>query len=118
MIWHVTDPASWHKALDDGLYATSTRGASLAEVGYIHASYAHQLPDVVATIYGDIEGDMVLLEIDEDFLSPILDIKVEPAAPDYPELFPHIYGPIPLGAITAYPAHISHGVLTCEGVEL
>ena len=42
MIYHLAEQAHWRQALRDGTYTRSTRGRSLAEEGFIHASSAEQ----------------------------------------------------------------------------
>ena len=36
MIYHIATAADWAQAQRDGQYATSTRGRTLAEEGFIH----------------------------------------------------------------------------------
>ena len=97
MIYHLAEQAHWQQALRDGSYVRSTRGRSLAEEGFIHASRADQWEDVRARYYSDIEGPLVLLEVDTD----LLDVRwvEEPPAPGVAETYPHVYGPIPTAAV-------------------
>jgi uncharacterized protein (DUF952 family) len=96
-IFHITEPALWQEASERGSYDRSTRDASLAEVGYIHASYPHQVETVANFLYADWAGSLVLLEIDVERVgSPI---RVENLDGGTDE-FPHIYGPIPAEAVT------------------
>ena len=75
----------------------STRGVTLAQQGFIHCSLRHQLREVAERYYAD-SGDLVLLVIDAArVLSPI---RYEAAAAGGEE-YPHIYGPLPAGAVTA-----------------
>lgn len=117
-LWHLAEPADWALAQAVGSYEGSTRGASLAEVGFVHCSYPEQLPLVVAVFYADVVSDYVILELDRERLeaagSPVRDepgARSDPSAP----LFPHIYGPVPLAAVTrVLAAHLDHGSLTIE----
>jgi uncharacterized protein (DUF952 family) len=97
---HITDRASWLAAESDGRYTMSTRGKTLAEVGFIHCcSSQPQLRVVAEFLYGapaDADADLVVLIIDSDRLdSPV---RLEEAVPGGEE-FPHIYGPVPVGAV-------------------
>jgi glutathione S-transferase len=76
----------------------------LEQVGFIHASYAHQLAATYARFYGDA-GPVVLLTIDPARLEQAgVPVRAEAAganpAPGA-ERFPHLYGPLPLGAVLA-----------------
>jgi len=105
---HLTDPARWAEAEAAGSYDRSTRGVSLAEVGYVHCSYAHQVERVAAAVYADWTGDLVVLRIDPDLLGVRV---VEENLEGGEELFPHVYAPIPVEAVTAVDA-----VLRVDGV--
>lgn len=86
-LWHLAEPAHWAQARERGSYERSTRGASLASVGFVHCCYPEQLPGVVARFYADAAatGDYVVLELDGELLeragSPVRD---EPGNPDDP----------------------------------
>jgi uncharacterized protein (DUF952 family) len=94
MIYHIALPADWAAALDAGVYQVSSRGITLAEQGFIHCSQRHQVLGVANFIYADLD-DLLLLEIDPTGL----DVRMEPPAPGAAELFPHIYGPLPLSSV-------------------
>jgi glutathione S-transferase len=97
MIYHLAEQAHWDQALRSGSYARSTRGLSLEDVGFIHASSAEQWPVVRRTFFADLEEPLVLLHIDESRLAaPVVD---EVGAPETGELFPHVYGPINVDAV-------------------
>ena len=72
-IFHVATRADWEAAQASGAYTTSTRGASLAEEGFIHAARADQWEAVHAAYYADVAEPLVLLEIDTD----LLDVPVQ-----------------------------------------
>ncbi|MEL6892289.1 MAG: DUF952 domain-containing protein [Actinomycetota bacterium] len=95
-IFHAALPDDWAAAFEHGEYTTSTRGASLAEVGFIHASTRAQVEGVANRFYGDVD-ELVLLTIDP--LKVPHEIRWEPPAPGIDELFPHIYGPLPIAAV-------------------
>ncbi|MGW5237323.1 DUF952 domain-containing protein [Monashia sp. NPDC004114] len=97
MIYHLAEQPDWEHAVRTGTYARSTRGSSLDDVGFIHASSAEQWPVVRRNVYADLTEPLVLLHIDESLLaSPVVD---EIGIPETGELFPHVYGPINLDAV-------------------
>jgi uncharacterized protein (DUF952 family) len=92
---HITERHGWEQAARDGEYRMSTRGVSLAAEGFIHCSLPHQLRAVAEAVYGDAD-DLVVLVIDSERLpSPV---RYE--GNDGGERYPHIYGPVPAGAVT------------------
>lgn len=95
-IYHLALAADWDTAragLSD--YRTSTLGQDLADVGFIHCSYADQIQAIADRIYRD-RDDVILLTIDPQRLkSRVVD---EPVA-GTDEEYPHIYGPIDLEAV-------------------
>ena len=97
-VLHIALPDDWQQAGHDGEYRISTRGLSLEQQGFIHCSYPHQLEGVANRFYGDL-SELLLLHIDVDLIDA--ELKVEPPADGIDELFPHVYGPIPLEAVVA-----------------
>lgn len=51
LIFHITPSRTWDSARDSGVYSESTRGKSLAEVGFIHCSRRGQVTSVANAIY-------------------------------------------------------------------
>ena len=98
-IYHLATASDWEQAQRDGAYTTSTRGVTLEQEGFIHASRADQWEGVRDRYYADLEEPLVLLEIDTD----LLDVAVveEPPAPGVIETFPHIYGALKPEAVVA-----------------
>jgi uncharacterized protein (DUF952 family) len=95
LIYHIALPADWAQAQRDGQYATSTRGRTLAEEGFIHGSTAAQVGQVADAYYRDAP-DLVLLVIDTERVgSPVRYERV----PGQPDPYPHIYGPLNLDAV-------------------
>jgi uncharacterized protein (DUF952 family) len=95
-LWHLAERAQWQEAQRTGSYERSTRGLSLAQVGFVHCSEPHQLAGVAAARYADAP-DLVLLRLDPAGI---------PAEIRYEDGFPHIYGPVPVAAVTsAEPLH-------------
>ena len=97
-LYHLTEPATWDAAVAAGEYRQSTRGRTLEQQGFIHASLLHQVRTVGGFIYADTD-DLVLLEIDPDRLTAR--VVFEPGEPGATEEFPHIYGPVPVDAVVA-----------------
>lgn len=96
-IFHIATQADWEAARASGAYTTSTRGVSLAEQGFIHASRDDQWEGVRAAFYADVTEPLVLLAVDTERLAvPVVE---EPPAPGMDETFPHVYGAIPLAAV-------------------
>lgn len=99
-VFHLADGEAWARAFATGEYRESTLGMSLDEVGFIHLSYVHQLRGTADRFYQGKEG-IVLLVIDPERVGA--EIRDEPAAGSG-ELFPHLYGPLPVAAVVAAPA--------------
>lgn len=96
-IFHLALASDWAEAEASGVYTTSTRGRTLAEEGFIHASRADQWTGVRERFYADVAEPLVLLQIDTDLLDvPVIE---EPPAPGITETFPHIYGPLRTSAV-------------------
>jgi uncharacterized protein (DUF952 family) len=97
-ILHITERPLWDVAREHGEYRMSTRGRTLAQEGFIHCSTRAQLVSVAAVLYGSYEGpdELVVLVVDP----ARLDVPVKYEAPEPgAEKFPHVYGPIPVGAV-------------------
>jgi glutathione S-transferase len=94
-LFHIALPADWEAARADGRYMASTRGRSLAEEGYIHCSFAEQVPATMARFYADLDA-VVLLRIDPHRLTSPLVVEDLVGAG---EPFPHVYGPIAVDAV-------------------
>ena len=106
-IYHLALAEDWRAAKTCGEYRRSTRGLALEQVGFIHASGAHQVEATFRRFYADAEA-VVLLTLDPGRLDAPLRWE---AAPDSGELFPHIYGPLPVGAVRlAEPFALAPGV--------
>ena len=109
MILHITLPEDWAAARRTGRYTASTRGASIDDVGFLHASDdAAQVGMVGAAIYPD-RPDAFVVGLDEDELAGAgLRVRREPGDPSDPHSaeFPHIYpdeavsGHIPCSMLT------------------
>lgn len=98
-ILHLASHAAWLAAVDQGVY----RADSLATEGFIHCSKPSQIVEVANAFYRGQHG-LVLLVIDPARLTS--ELKWEPPAEPAPsharagDLFPHVYGPLNLQAVT------------------
>lgn len=96
-IYHITTRDQWQAARAAGEY----RAESLDAQGFIHASTRGQVVDTANLVFRGL-GGLVLLCIDESRISA--PVKYEaPDGPGHREgagLFPHIYGPLNLDAVT------------------
>ena len=72
----------------------------------MHAGYAGQIPCVLQRFYADVAEPMCLLVIDPDKLGARV-IAENLAGGD--ELFPHIYGAIPVSAVVEVTALVRDG---------
>lgn len=97
MIWHILKRAEWEEALCQGSYAPP----SLQTDGFVHCSTAAQ---TIGTFERFFRGqrDLVLLGIDEYKLVPELrwETPASPTDERAQEVFPHVYGPVNLDAVT------------------
>lgn len=98
MLHHLALAADWEAALAAGEYRVSTVGVTLEQEGFVHTSFAHQVRGVADRYYADVAGPLVLLHVDESRLT--VPWRVDPV-PGSPEGFPHVYGPIVVGAVVA-----------------
>ncbi|UGT66460.1 DUF952 domain-containing protein [Nocardia gipuzkoensis] len=92
---HLCTLGEWLSARQTGEY----RAPSLAETGFIHLSSPRQVHLPANRLFVG-RRDLVLLRIDPRRVgSPI---EWEPGVATDPEsmLFPHLYGPLPVGAVT------------------
>ncbi|MEO3823019.1 DUF952 domain-containing protein [Actinomadura sp. B10D3] len=94
---HIAERTHWESARATGVsYSMSTLGRTLDEEGFIHCSSdMAQVNGVLGRFYGDVPSeDLVLLTVDVSRLEA--PVRYEPAGD---ELFPHVYGPIPVSAV-------------------
>ena len=89
LILHVSTRADWEAAEVTGSYT----GNTLATEGFIHCAKPEQLMHVLTRYFPRLV-DHVLVEIDSDKVAA--ELKWEGKS----DLFPHIYGPLNLTAVT------------------
>ncbi|MDH5507280.1 MAG: DUF952 domain-containing protein [Anaerolineae bacterium] len=88
-LMHICPREDWEAAQAQGAY----RAASLESEGFIHCSRPEQVEGTANRFYSGEEG-LVLLHIDPELLGA--EIRWEAADG---QVFPHIYGPLELGAV-------------------
>lgn len=98
---HLALQSDWDAARESGTYTVSTRGRTIAEVGFMHCSMPEQTGGVLERYYSDITEPLLLLTLDEAALADHgLEVRFEPPAPGVSELFPHVYGgDLPIGCV-------------------
>lgn len=97
-LYHLALAEEWREARQRGVYSRSTRGRSLAEVGFVHACWSHQVEPTWRRFYGDAP-ELRLLVIDPARLEAAgVAVREEPA-PGSGERFPHLFGPVPIEAV-------------------
>lgn len=96
-VLHITTAAAWQDAGATGEYAIPADPVAPAGARpFIHLCRPEQLAGVVGRFYPPPHDELVVLTVD-----PVgLPIVVE-AAPDGAGDFPHLYGPLPVGSVTA-----------------
>lgn len=92
-IAHLCPAADWQAAQSAGVY----RGDTLASQGFIHFSGPGQVLDVANTFYAGRE-DLVVLWVDPARLQAELRWEFSDG-----QLFPHLYGPLNLDAVSSAP---------------
>jgi uncharacterized protein (DUF952 family) len=91
MIYHVTTKSEWEKALSIGKY----EAPSLFSEGFIHMSQKDQVAGVLDRYYKGV-NDLVLLHVDENFLSAELKYELSPSIN---QEFPHLFGALNVEAV-------------------
>ena len=94
-IFHVADRHHWAAAQEAGAYTRSTRDQSLDEVGYLHGANPDQVAGVLERYYQGV-NDLVLLVVD---VEPVAHLLRDENTSGGTELFPHLYGPLPVDAV-------------------
>lgn len=112
MIFHLALAQDWADAVVPCHYDVSTRGVTLAEQGFIHASKdSGQTRRVRETFYSDV-ADLVVAHFDEGHLVEAgFTVRMGPSdlRDEQSERFPHIYGgPLPTVAVIKIMTFIRH----------
>ena len=105
-VFHIATAADWAAARRSGAYTTSTRGRTLEQEGFLHASRREQVPGTYQAFYADAREPLVLLTIETDRLDvPWREDEVGE------DRFPHIYGPLSPDAVVAAQPFAADGSL-------
>ena len=91
IIFHICRSDEWRSAIERGIYSGPSQDK---KDGYIHFSAANQVIESAAKHRAGQKG-LVLLTVDEELLE--LSLKWEAARGG--ELFPHLYGDLPINAV-------------------
>ena len=95
-IFHIASAADWEAAQAAGEYRVSTPGRSLEAVGYVHCCGPGQVAGVAERWFRGASG-LVLLTVDPARVAAEIRYEVPDGGA---EAFPHVYGPIPVDAVT------------------
>ncbi|HUW13519.1 MAG TPA: DUF952 domain-containing protein [Anaerolineae bacterium] len=90
-IFHIMSAEQWDQARREGVY----RGDTLDTEGFIHCSSAAQVVRVANAFYSGRRGLMLLCI---DSAGVVAEIRYERGEGE--ECFPHIYGPLDIGAVS------------------
>jgi glutathione S-transferase len=95
-IYHCATIRDWQTAQGAGEYTNSSRGRTLDEEGFIHLAFADQIRGVLQRYYADLTEPLCLLVVDPERAgSPVVEENLMGGG----ELFPHLYGPLPVSAV-------------------
>lgn len=97
---HLCSARDWSAARQSG----ALRPESLRSAGFVHLSTPQQVHLPANRLYRG-RTDLVLLQVDPAKLAA--PVRWEPGVPGDPEamLFPHLYGPLPVGAVVGVSAY-------------
>jgi uncharacterized protein (DUF952 family) len=95
LVRHLALPGDWAAARGTGEYLVSTRGRTLADEGFVHCSWVHQVAAVAQAFYADVD-DLLVLTVDLDRVGAPVRHEMPPGAD---EAFPHVFGPLPVEAV-------------------
>ena len=101
---HICTTAEWQHAQASG----ERRPPSLDEQGFVHLSAPRQVHLPANRLFAG-RTDIVLLWLNPDALGA--PVRWEPGVPTDPEsmTFPHLYGPLPVTAVTSITAYVPGG---------
>ena len=90
IFYHITTPERW------AMFATKDyyNAESLVTEGFIHASFAEQIAPTLAIHFKNVKK-IIILTVDPSVLEA--ELRVE--ASRNGDLFPHIYGVLPMSAV-------------------
>ena len=93
-ILHAALPEDWTAARESGSYDRSTRGVTVAEADFVHASTG-----VLQRFYGDVEAvDVLVIDVDRlEHEGATVRWEAVEGVDDGP--YPHVYGLVPAVAV-------------------
>lgn len=90
-IFHIATASAWNLAQKEKIYIPENFSVD----GFIHCSFQNQVTAVANRFYSGIK-QLILLKIDTDLIeSQIVEENLEGEG----ELFPHLYGTLPIEAV-------------------
>jgi uncharacterized protein (DUF952 family) len=93
-IFHITTKEEWDNSQVSGVY----KPINYALDGFIHCSFGEQVMHVADRFYADATN-LILLRIESALVgSKVVEENLEGGT----EMFPHIYGPLPIEAVNGY----------------
>ncbi|MFT3852289.1 MAG: DUF952 domain-containing protein [Ilumatobacteraceae bacterium] len=97
VVFHLALAGDWAAAQAAGEYRISTRGRTLEQEGFVHASRLDQTAGVAGRYFAGA-GPLVRLYVDRSRVTaPVVDDPV----PAQNDVYPHVYGPLNLDAVIA-----------------
>ena len=90
-IYHITSAARWYDAQKVGKYIPP----GFAKEHFIHCSYSHQLLTVAHRFYRGQSGLVILVIESSKINSSLIEENLEGGI----ELYPHLYGVLPIQAV-------------------
>lgn len=94
-LYHIVEQEQAARAFEAGQYLPTNYAAD----GFIHCSFLRQVAGVLQRFYAGQIPEVSVWCVDRRSVEHLLRVEAGTDAPD--ELYPHIYGPIPTGAVLA-----------------
>jgi uncharacterized protein (DUF952 family) len=98
LIYHIALPEHLEQAQAAGVYTMSTRDVTIAQEGYMHASFENQVDGTFERYYRDVPNACVLVIDTGRVIASGVKVIVEQLG-SAPAAFPHIYGVLPVDCI-------------------
>jgi uncharacterized protein (DUF952 family) len=89
-ILHVAIVDDWEASRPFGEYEVSTRAVPFVDAGFVRATTAERLPEVLDRVYGSLHLPLVLIVLDvEELRASGIEVVLEPE--------PRVLAPLPIG---------------------
>jgi len=92
-LYHLATEAEWEEYQEEGAIVPP----SLETEGFVHGSWGHQVPGTVTKHFAHVEG-LLALRLDRGALGDLRFVEEDSYGSG--QAFPHVYGPVPLAAVT------------------